>query len=226
MPRRRLTIRGGGTINIKRDWLRAFKESPQPGDPTERRHPVPDDDALAMDGGISIGINPIEQAEIFTEGVSRKGLEDVEVRYLMSGERPNRVDRLHHLASSSIIEEATPLSVTVSVAGLVEFIRASGAGDAGVILDIHTHPSSGTAAPSKTDMRSWKRLSQVLAEEFPNIRFLFGVHGVGPQASELLEVTSPKRKGVNRLTWQTIFREHEIAVFAADSSPVEVRVHG
>ena len=225
MPRRRLTIRGGGTINISSDWLRAFLEGPQP-DPTGPRDPAPADDALALGDGISITVGAIERAEMTAEGAFRAGLEDVEVRYLMSGKRPDRVDRLHQLGSDRIIQEATTESVTVRVAGLVEFIRVAGAGDAGVILDIHTHPSSGAAAPSDTDMKSWRRLSRTLSEEFPNTRFLFGVHGVGPQVRGFLEATSPRKDGANRVIWQSTHRAHEIGVFAADSSPVEVRIRG
>ena len=142
----------------------------------------------------------------------------------MSGARPDRIDRLYPLASDRIISEATPVSVVTNVGQMIEFVKRSGAGDAGLIVDLHTHPASGVALPSDTDMRTWRSMAELLREEFPNARFLFGVHGVGAPAAAFLERSPPRREGVNRLTWRSNTRDHEIALFAADSSPVEVQL--
>ena len=172
------------------------------------------------------GTGIIERAEIITEGVFRPGVDDVEVKYLMSGRRPDRVDRLHPLASDRIISEATPVSVVTNVSQMIEFVKRSGAGDAGLIVDLHTHPSSGIALPSDTDMKTWRSMAQLLEDEFPNARFLFGVHGVGSPAAAFLERSPPRIAGVNRLIWRSNTRDHEIALFTPDSSPIEVQLIG
>ena len=163
----------------------------------------------------------IERAEIITEGVFRPGVEDVEVKYVMSGRRPDRVDRLHPLASDRVISEATPVSVMTNVGQMIEFVKRSGAADAGVIVDLHSCPSSGVSQPRSTDVTSWRNMARLLAEEFPSARYLGGVHGVGRQAAAFLELRPPRGAGLNRLVWQSNTRGHEIALFSADSLPVE-----
>ena len=118
------------------------------------------------------------------------------------------------------------MSVVTNVGQMMEFVKRSGAGDAGLIVDLHTHPASGVALPSDTDMKTWKSMAELLREEFPNARFLFGVHGVGAPAAAFLERTPPRKQGVNRLTWRSNTRDHEIALFNPDSSPVEVQLIG
>ena len=226
MARRRLRIRGGGHIRISREWLDAQLEGSELTEGSVRQVPSPDEDPPIPDGGVSLGADVIERAEIITEGVFRPGVEDVEVKYVMSGRRPDRIDRLHPMASDRVISEATPVSVMTNVGQMIELVRRSGAADAGVIVDLHTHPSSGMAHPSNTDMNSWRSMAQALAREFPGARFLFGVHGVGRQAAAFLERTSPRGAGLNRLVWQSNTRGHEIALFTPDSLPIGVRFHG
>ena len=226
MRNRRLKIRGGGHIRIDREWLSAYLDRSEPADRSRPQRPAPGDDAPSSDGSISLSAGVIERAEIITEGVFRPGADDVEVKYLMSGRRPDRVDRLHPLASDRIISEATPVSVVTNVSQMIEFVKRSGTGGAGLIVDLHTHPSSGIALPSDTDMKTWRSMAQQLEQEFPNARFLFGVHGVGAQAGAFLERSSPRKAGVNRLTWRSNTRDHEIALFTPDSSPIEVQLIG
>ena len=223
---RRLKIRGGGHIRIDREWLASSPAGLQPDEPPADQDRVSAVDASTVSNGVALGSGIIERAEIMTEGVFRPGVDDVEVKYLMSGGRPDRVDRLHPLASDRIISEATPVSVVTNVGQMMEFVKRSGAGDAGLIVDLHTHPASGVALPSDTDMKTWKSMAELLREEFPNARFLFGVHGVGAPAAAFLERTPPRKQGVNRLTWRSNTRDHEIALFNPDSSPVEVQLIG
>ncbi len=226
MRNRRLKIRGGGHIRIDREWLAPSPAGSPTDEPQVSHSPAPAGDGVAVSNCVGLGAGIIERAEIITEGVFRPGVADVEVKYLMSGRRPDRVDRLHPLASERIISEATPVSVVTNVNQMIEFVKRSGAGDAGLIVDLHTHPSSGIALPSDTDMKTWRSMAQLLEEEFPNARFLFGVHGVGGHAAAFLERTPPRRQGVNRLTWRSNTRDHEIALFTADSSPIEVQLIG
>ena len=223
---RRLKIRGGGHIRIDREWLAPSPAGLQPDGPPAGHSPASASDASTVSGVVVLGSGIIERAEIMTEGVFRPGVDDVEVKYLMSGARPDRIDRLHPLASDRIISEATPVSVVTNVGQMIEFVKRAGAGDAGLIVDLHTHPASGVALPSDTDMRTWRSMAELLREEFPNARFLFGVHGVGAPAAAFLERSPPRREGVNRLTWRSNTRDHEIALFGADSSPVEVQLVG
>ena len=226
MRNRRLKIRGGGHIRIDREWLSPSPAGFAPDEPPVVRSPAPAGDTSTVSNRVALGSGIIERAEIITEGVFRPGVDDVEVKYLMSGGRPDRVDRLHPLASDRIISEATPVSVVTNVSQMIEFVKRSGAEDAGLIVDLHTHPSSGIALPSDTDMKTWRSMAQLVEEEFPNARFLFGVHGVGAPAAAFMERTSPRIQGVNRLTWRSNTRDHEIALFTADSSPIEVQLIG
>ena len=226
MKNRRLKIRGGGHIRIDREWLTPSPAKSPSDDPQVSHSPAPAGDGVSVSNGVAIGAGIIERAEIITEGVFRPGVEDVEIKYMMSGRRPDRVDRLHPLASERIISEATPVSVVTNVNQMIEFVKRSGVGDAGLIMDLHTHPSSGIALPSDTDMKTWRSMAQLLAEEFPNAKFLFGIHGVGAPASGFLERSLPRREGVNRLIWRSNTRDHEIALFTADSSPIEVQLIG
>ncbi len=224
MRQRRLRVRGGGHIRIDRGWLSPPQQTPGIGE--RSTPPAPGDDAAGTSRAISLGAGVIERAEIITEGVFRPGAEDIEVKYVMSGKHPARLDRLHPLASDQIISDATPVSVMTNVDQMIEFVKRSGAGDARLIVDLHTHPSSGVALPSDVDMKTWRQMTELLAKEFPNARFLFGVHGVGLQSPGFLERTLPTREGVNRLIWRSNTRNHVIALFAPDSSPVEVRFVG
>ena len=226
MRNRRLKIRGGGHIRIDREWLTPSPARSHSDEPQASHIPAPAGDGVAVSNSVALGTGIIERAEIITEGVFRPGVKDVEVKYLMSGRRPDRVDRLHPLASERIISEATPVSVVTNVNQMIEFVKRSGAGDAGLIMDLHTHPSSGIALPSDTDTKTWRSMAQLLQDEFPNARFLFGVHGVGAPAAAFLERSAPRIEGVNRLIWRSNTRDHEIALFTPDSSPIEVQLVG
>ena len=226
MSKRRVRISSSGHIRIDRGRRSSARDTSPPRDRPASRKVTTGSAPVGADSGVSLSADVIERAEIVTEGVFRPGVEDVEVAYLMSGRRPDRLDRVHALASDRIISEATPVSVMTNVNQMIEFVRRSGAADAGVIVELHTHPSSGMTQPSDTDMKSWRSIAQSLAGEFPSARFLFGVHGVARQSPGFLERTSPRRVGLNRLTWQSNTRGHEIALFTSDSSPVEVRFAG
>ena len=226
MNRRRLRIRGGGHIRIDGKWLSSFLDGAPPGEQAETLETAPGEAAPRPRSGVSLGATVIEHAELATESVFRPGVEDVEVKYLMSGTRADRIERMHTLASSRIIAEATPVSVSANVGQLIEFVKRSGAGNAGLIVDLHTHPSSGIALPSDTDKSSWKSVGRMLEEEFPNARVLFGVHGVGRQMPTFVERTPPVVAGVNRVLWRSVTRDHEIALFAPDATPVEVYLDG
>ena len=86
------------------------------------------------------------------------------------------------------------MSVVTNVGQMMEFVKRSGAGEAGLIVDLHTHPASGVALPSDTDMRTWRSMAELLGEEFPTARFLFGVHGVGAPAAAVLDALLPGSK--------------------------------
>ena len=226
MNRRRIRIRGGGHIRIDGKWLSSFLDGAPPGEQAETSENAPGAAAPGPRPGISLGATVIERAQMVTEGVFRPGVEDVEVKYLMSGTRPDRIERVHTLASDRIIADATPVSVSTNVSQLIEFVKRSGAGNAGLIVDLHSHPSSGIALPSETDMKTWLSVARMLEEEFPNTRFLFGVHGVGRQMPTFVERTPPVVAGVNRVIWRSVTRDHEIALFAPDATPVEVYLDG
>ena len=226
MDRRKLRIRGGGDIRISRDWLDTLLEGSNANSSPEPDRTRQGNDAPAEDGSISLGADVIERAEIITEGVFRPGVEDVEVKYLLSGRLPDSIDRLHQLASDRIISEATPHSITTNVDQMIEFVRKSGTGQAGVIVDLHTHPTSGMAQPSDTDLKSWREAARLFEREFPAVRLLFGVHGVGRQEPSFVERVPPRPAGVNQVIWRSNTREHGMALFAADSTPVAVRFRG
>ena len=226
MQRRRVRIRGGGHIRIDRGWLTSPRNRPESSERQNRPQEEVKEDATGQYSAVSLGAGVLERAEIITEGVFRPGVADVEVKYVLSGKRRDRTDRLHPLASERIISSATPVSVSTNVSQMIELLKRSGAGDSTLIIDVHTHPSSSIASPSDVDKSTWRNVTQMLSAAFPGTRLLFGVHGVGGQFPAFVERRSPSRKGKNRLVWRSNTRNHEIALFAADSSPVEVRFDG
>ncbi len=226
MSRRRIRISGSGHVRIDRGRRSTGQDTLAPRDRPANRRVTSSTSDPGSDRGVSLGADIIERAEIITEGVFRPGVADVEIKYVLSGTRYSRVDRLHTLASDNIISEATPVSVSTNVTQMIEFVKRSGAGGAGLIVDLHTHPSPGIALPSETDMNTWRTMAQLLAEEFPSARFLFGVHAVGSQSPTFLDRTPPTKRNVNSLAWRSNTRDHEIALFDPDSAPVEVQFVG
>ena len=222
MDNPRIRIRGGGDIRIRRSWWSPPQPEAEPPDP---RPPPPNRGDPGSGRALALSWLALERAEIVTEGVFRPGVSDVEVKYIMSGSAPNRIDRIHALSSDMVIPEATSVSVRTDVGRLIELLKHVGAADAALIADIHTHPS-GIPEPSDQDKKSWNDMGRYLAEEFPNAAILFGVHGVGPSATEFLKRKAPERVAVNTVAWRSNIRDHKVALFTPDARPVEVRADG
>ena len=225
MDNPRIRIRGGGDIRIRRSWWSPPEPEAGPARAPDSRPPQPNRGEPESSRALALSWLALERAEIVTEGVFRPGVNDVEVKYIMSGGTANRIDRIHALSSDMVIPEATSRSVRTDVGRLVDLLKHVGAADAALIADIHTHPS-GIPEPSGQDKKTWNDMGRYLAEEFPNATILFGVHGVGPPAKEFLQRRNPERAAINTVAWRSNIRDHKVALFTPDARPVEVRPDG
>ena len=221
----RIRVRGGGDIRIRRSWWSSPQLEAEPGRAPDPGRPPPSRGEPESSRALTLDWLALERAEIVTEGVFRPGVDDVEVKYIMSGSTPNRIDQVHALSSDMVIPEATSRSVMTNVGRLIELLKRVGAADTALIVDIHTHPS-GIPEPSDQDKKAWSNMGRDLAEEFPSAMILFGVHAVGPSATEFLQRKAPDRVAVNTVAWRSNTRDHKVALFTPDARPVEVRADG
>ena len=168
----------------------------------------------------------IDQAQGIAENVFRPMEEDVETKYAMLGQASDQIDRVVVFASDQVIKEVTPTKVSYDQSRLLEFLRRSGASHSSIIVDVHTHPSrrvlpSQHCIPSETDRDSWRNMAVSMAREFPHATFVCGIHATRLH-QELLHPTAPRQTRPNAVSWNSVTRSHEIALFTPDAQPVDV----
>ena len=224
-----------GTVAIRPDTVReghipAPADTPRrvPGQPS-RPSPAPNVAPLnsrLVGEVIILSRFAIDQAQGIAENVFRPMEEDVETKYAMLGQASNQIDRAVVFASDQVIKEVTPTRISYDRSRLLEFLRRSGASHSSIIVDVHTHPSrwvlpSQHCMPSEMDKDSWRRMAVIMAREFPHATFLCGIHATRLH-QELLHPTTPRQTRPNAVSWNSVTRSHEIALFTPDAQPVDV----
>jgi proteasome lid subunit RPN8/RPN11 len=162
--------------------------------------------------------------EMRVESSFRPGEPDVEVLYALSGADPSMPDRIHKLASSEAVQEATPQYVRPGhIAAIVEQIRRERGSDPEMVIFVHSHPNS-VAIPSEGDKDFFLEAAKQARELQPQACILFGVHAVSSE--ERRRSDGPAKTAPNRVRWSSILREHEVGFYDDSAGPVEVELDG
>jgi len=90
-----------------------------------------------------------------------------------------------------------------------------------LIIIVHTHPA-GIAHPSETDRQYLLRATKIIRKYVPDAAIIFGIHSVSGEGEVVRERVAPKKTSKNRITWSSITRSHEIAVYDENLMPTEV----
>jgi len=56
----------------------------------------------------------------------------------------------------------------------------------------------------------------------PGATIIFGIHSVSSEGETVREREEPKKTSKNRITWSSITRSHELAVYDENLRPAEV----
>ena len=130
MSKRKIEIKTfGGRINIVSAG--PPKAVPTLADTSRRREQVaPEPDrapttpvATPVGTGITVPASIIEKMEILAEGKFAPHELELEGAYALSGKSRTLPDKLHSLASSFVVEEATPVSVRPLVDEIVDSLK-------------------------------------------------------------------------------------------------------
>jgi hypothetical protein len=159
--------------------------------------------------------------EMRVEGSFRPNQPDVEVAYALSGGTSRRVDSLHQLASSQVVIDATPDSVTPVVAGMMGEVEAERGGTPALVIQVHTHPSS-VPLPSDADRQFFVGAARQITGQVPEARVLFAVHAVSRE--QLRRREKPTKVDGNEVLWTSVYREHRVAFYHPDANPCEVQL--
>jgi len=236
MSKKRISVGPGGKIRIKRKTSPADtvdsesnavpKESPtEPAEPksvtTESTSGIEtDDEQIRIPKQLLI-----DQATLLTESQVRpheKTDKNIEILYLMSGDKLTAVDEIHGLASSQVVLQADANSIEWS-GKAIDYLQQERSTQPNLVLMNHTHPS-GSVTPSPTDMTNgWPTFANSIHELWSDTRVLFGIHGLGTEFSQPKSERSPT-VNENTIEWQSTKRPHRFRVYSERGNKVPVTV--
>jgi len=236
MSKKRISVGPGGKIRIKR------KESPPdtgddesepqperspagPADPkstsTESTSgPKTDDERLRIPSQLLL-----DQATLLTESQVRphkKTDQNIEILYLMSGDKLTAVDEIHGMASSQVVLEADVNSIKWSK-NVIDYLKQERSSQPNLVLMNHTHPS-GSVTPSATDMADgWPAFAKSIRELWSDTRVLFGIHGLETEFRQP-KSEQPPTVTENTVEWQSTKRPHRFRVYSERGNEIPVTV--
>ncbi len=207
MKKIRVSIEGDGRVTIKlkkrpvvetRDTGRVF---------------------TAAGGDLLLSFSLINQMEIRVESVFRPGQSDAEIAYALSGS--TYPDMLHKFSSNEVVAHATQERIVTAAEKMAEHILRERPDAPNIIVGVHTHPEDA-AVLSAQDISNMPRIAAKLKERIAGVNVVFAVHAVSRESPR--ERTQPVKIAVNRITWSSITRKHEVAFFNEKAEPVGISI--
>ena len=207
MRKIRVSIEGDGRVTIK----------------LKKRPVVETRDAgrvlSAAGGDLLLSYSLINQMEIRVESVFRPGQSDVEIAYALSGS--TYPDMLHKFSSNEVGAHATQDRIITAAEKIVEQILRERPDAPNIIVGVHTHPD-GIAELSGQDKSSMPRIAAKIKERIAGAKVVFAVHAVSRESPRAR--AQPVKIAVNRISWSSITRRHEVAFFNEKAEPVGVSI--
>ena len=157
--------------------------------------------------------------EIRVESVFRPGQSDVEIAYALSGS--TYPDMLHKFSSNEVVAHATQDRMITAAEKMAEQILRERPDVPNIIVGVHTHPE-GVAELSGQDKSSMPGIAARLKERIAGANVIFAVHAVSRESPRAR--TQPVKIALNRMTWNSITRRHEVAFFNEKAEPVGVSI--
>lgn len=207
MKKIRVSIEGDGRVTIR------LKKRPA----VETRDPGRV--FTAAGGDLLLSSSLINQMEIRVESVFRPGQSDVEIAYALSG--LTYPDMLHKFSSNEVVAHATQDRIMTAAEKMAEHILRERPDAPNVIVCVHTH-MDGAAELSGQDISSMPGIAAKLKERIAGVNVVFAVHAVSRES--LRARMQPVKIAVNRITWSSITRMHEVAFFNEKAEPVGVSI--
>lgn len=195
-------------------------------------HPIEWDPVLCQIK-IFIGKRILEQIGNMAESVFRPGENDVEITYAMLGDRAQHIDRVFGFSSEMVVKKVNDTSVEYSPRGMANFLEREGAQSSSIIVIAHTHPYQDQpfhgAEPSDEDLKSWERTNEYLSSHFSIEPILFAVHSVSRVPEDdirLIDRTRPQQYSTNSIRWNSLTRDHKLALFTAEGYKWPIELDG
>ena len=207
MKKIRVSIEGDGKVTIRlkkrpvvetRDTGRAF---------------------AAAGGDLLLSSFLISQMEIRVESVFRQGQSDVEIAYALSGS--TYPDMLHKFSSNEVVAHPAQDRIIMAAEKMAEHILRERPDAPNIIVGVHTH-LDGAAELSGQDISSMPGIAAKLKERIAGVNVVFAVHAVSRESPRAR--AQPVKIAVNRITWNSITRRHEVAFFNEKAEPVGISI--
>lgn len=207
MKKIRVSIEGDGRVTIKLK-KRPVVETRETGR-----------ELAAAGGDLLLSSSLINQMEIRVESVFRPGQSDVEIAYALSGS--TYPDMLHKFSSNEVVAHATQDRIITAAEKMAEHILRERPDAPNIIVGVHTHPD-GAAELSDQDISSMPKIAAKLKERIAGTNVVFAVHAVSRESPRARAL--PVKIAVNRITWNSITRRHEVAFFNEKAEPFGVSI--
>lgn len=207
-------------INIKAgpgSKIRIVKTGTRTGEEKSAKAVTPEGGGTAL----LLSSHFLNLAEIRAESSFRPAQEDVEVLYALSGRAPNVPDTFHKLSSRFVIQEASASMILANTEALVNHILREREETPQLLIIVHTHPA-GIAHPSETDREYQRQATKLIRKYMPDAAIIFGIHSISGEGEQVRERSEPTKISKNRITWSSITRSHELALYEEHLRPIEV----
>lgn len=162
----------------------------------------------------------LKSMEIRAQSIFRPGHEDVEILYALSGDS-RMVDMMHQFSSEDILYGSDSMEANVSVANIIEHVKAEIGGLPKVLVILHTHPG-GESIPSQQDKLFFSSTEQTIKQHSPGTRVFFGIHAVS--GGSVRAKTDYEKINKNTIKWSSITHDHEVAFYTKEAKPLEANI--
>lgn len=159
--------------------------------------------------------------ETRSESQFRPESKDVETVYALSGTESDTIDTSHKLSSEQVVSKSSPQKVNYRTKQMIEHISQKREEKPKLIVKFHTHPR-GTSKPSNDDLKAWKKVHEVIKEEWPGTTVLFGIHAFSREYNKPKNRKEPEVSGKTLVEWRSLTRDHSVKVYDKDGNPIKV----